>query len=152
MSTEVAERYIDALLVGDGTAARPRYRRMPAPVQVLIPDLLYRCHLLDSVEGSTVTLTLFLRLGDLGGALWEPFAVAILIPVMLAVIWRWRYVSAGSLTGVVLAPVVVAALAAVGWASVAPIGYGIVVAVLVTVSHRDNIARLRAGTERRIGR
>ncbi|MFF0151536.1 AAA domain-containing protein [Micromonospora sp. NPDC005203] len=71
MSTEVAERYIDVLLVGDGSATRPRYRRMPAPVQVLIPDLLYRCRLLDTVEGSTVALTLFLRLGGLGGALWE---------------------------------------------------------------------------------
>ena len=111
-----------------------------------------------AVAGHTWSIFIGLRGGrgvaTAGGGLLalEPLAVAILIPVMLAVIWRWRYVSAGSLTGVVLAPLVAAALAAVGWASVAPVGYGLVVAVLVTASHRDNIARLRAGSERRIGR
>ncbi|WP_330186238.1 AAA domain-containing protein [Dactylosporangium sp. AC04546] len=71
MSTDRADRYIEELLVGDGTPARPRYRSMPGPLQELIPDLLYRCHLYDTIEGGIVTLTVFLRLGDLGGALWE---------------------------------------------------------------------------------
>jgi len=42
-------------------------------------------------------------------------------------------------------------MAAVGWASLAPFGYGVAIAVLVTVSHADNIGRLRAGTERKFG-
>lgn len=72
MGTDEVQSYIEMLLVTDGTTQRPRYRRMPkAPSQVLIPDLLYRCRLLDTIEGSTVTLTMFLRVGDLGGALWE---------------------------------------------------------------------------------
>jgi glycerol-3-phosphate acyltransferase PlsY len=80
-----------------------------------------------------------------------PLAVGILLPAMLAVILRWRYVSLGSLTGALLAPVVTAGMAAVGWASLAPFGYGVAIAVLVTVSHADNISRLRAGTERKFG-
>jgi len=80
-----------------------------------------------------------------------PLAVGILLPVMLAVILRWRYVSLGSLTGALLAPVVTAGMAAVGWVGLAPFGYGLAIAVLVTGSHADNIGRLRAGTERKFG-
>lgn len=87
-----------------------------------------------------------------GGLLgMAPLAVAILLPVMLAVVLRWRYVSLGSITGAVLAPIVAAGLAAVGWASGAAVGYGVAIALLVTGSHLDNIGRLRAGTERKIG-
>jgi acyl phosphate:glycerol-3-phosphate acyltransferase len=87
-----------------------------------------------------------------GGLLgMAPLAVAILLPVMLAVVLRSRYVSMGSITGALLAPVVTAGLAAVGWASGASVGYGLAIALLVTGSHLDNIRRLRAGTERKIG-
>jgi acyl phosphate:glycerol-3-phosphate acyltransferase len=87
-----------------------------------------------------------------GGLLgMAPPAVAILLPVMLAVVLRWRYVSLGSITGALLAPVVTGGLAAVGWASGASVGYGLAIALLVTGSHLDNIRRLRAGTERKIG-
>ncbi|MEO6086783.1 MAG: AAA domain-containing protein [Umezawaea sp.] len=72
MSFHEVERYIEALLLGDGKSRRPRFRRFPKqPLQALIPNLLYRCRLLDTVENRTVSLTLFLRLGDLGGAMWE---------------------------------------------------------------------------------
>ena len=80
-----------------------------------------------------------------------PLAVAILLPVMLAVVLRWRYVSLGSITGALLAPLVTGGLAAVGWASGASVGLGLAIALLVTGSHLDNIRRLRAGTERKVG-
>ena len=72
MRDEDVERYIELLIAKDGDPKRPRYRRMRAhPLQALIPGLLYRCRLLDTLGGNTVSLTMFLRLGDLGGAMWE---------------------------------------------------------------------------------
>jgi hypothetical protein len=55
------------------------------------------------------------------------------------------------LFGAWLAPVVTAAQVPHGRATVAAVALGLVGAALVTVAHRDNIARLRAGTERRLG-
>ncbi len=73
------------------------------------------------------------------------------MPVMLVVVWRTRYVSVASLSAALLAPVVTGALAVLGLTSAASLGWprdGI----MVTATHRDNIRRLRAGTERRIGK
>lgn len=87
-----------------------------------------------------------------GGLLaMAPLAVAILLPAMLVVIWRWRYVSLGSLTGALLAPVSTGIMAFAGWGSPAAFGYGLAIAVVVTAAHADNIRRLRAGTERKFG-
>ena len=80
-----------------------------------------------------------------------PFAVLILAPIVILVMWRWRYVSLGSVMGSLLAPVLVFVLAVAGAAPWAAVGYAVAVGLLVTWAHRDNIARLRAGTERRIG-
>jgi glycerol-3-phosphate acyltransferase PlsY len=67
-------------------------------------------------------------------------------------VWRWRFVSLGSLIGTLLAPVVTAGLALLGQATWHGVVLAAVGATLVTIAHRDNIARLRAGTERRLGR
>jgi glycerol-3-phosphate acyltransferase PlsY len=84
------------------------------------------------------------------GAL-APLALLILAPIVVLVIWRSRFVSLGSVTGSLLSPVVVAALALVGASDVPDIAYAAAAGLLVTAAHADNIARLRAGTERRIG-
>jgi glycerol-3-phosphate acyltransferase PlsY len=84
------------------------------------------------------------------GAL-APWALLVLAPVVVLVIWRSRFVSLGSITGSLLSPVVVAALALADLAPMPAIAYAAAAGVLVTVAHSDNIARLRAGTERRIG-
>ena len=89
-------------------------------------------------------------LGGLSAIFW-PAAVAAIAAAMV-VIWRTRYVSLGSLIAAVTAVLAVAAgrqAALVGWPS---LGYAVVTAVLVAAVHHDNIQRLRAGTERRIGR
>ena len=80
-----------------------------------------------------------------------PLAVLVLAPVVIAVIWRWRYVSLGSITGALLAPVATGALAVTGAGTIAAVGYAAAAAVLVTLAHADNIDRLRSGTERRLG-
>lgn len=81
-----------------------------------------------------------------------PWAVAILVPLVALIVWRSRFVSLGSLIGVVLAPVVTAALVVLGQARWEGVVLALGGATMVAIAHRDNIARLRAGTERRIGR
>lgn len=81
----------------------------------------------------------------------SPLAVLILAPIVVLIMWRWRYVSLGSVAGSLLAPLVVAILAALGAAPWAAVAYALAAGLLVTWAHRDNIDRLRAGTERRIG-
>ena len=80
-----------------------------------------------------------------------PLALLIVIPIIGAVVAVTRYVSLGSIAGAVSAPLVVAALYVNGLASGADIAYSALVGALVVLAHADNIARLRAGTERRIG-
>jgi acyl phosphate:glycerol-3-phosphate acyltransferase len=84
------------------------------------------------------------------GAL-APLALLVLAPVVVLVIWRSRFVSLGSITGSLLSPFVVAAFAMAGLAPLPAIAYAAAAGALVTAAHADNIARLRAGTERRIG-
>lgn len=80
-----------------------------------------------------------------------PWVVALVLPVVALVVWQTRYVSLGSLTGALLAPLAAGMLAAFGAASWAAVALALGGAVLVTIAHSDNIARLRAGTERKIG-
>jgi glycerol-3-phosphate acyltransferase PlsY len=80
-----------------------------------------------------------------------PLVLAIVVPLFAIIVWRTRYVSLGSLVGSALAPLTAAGLAAVGQATWAAIALGVGGAALVTMAHADNIARLRTGTERRIG-
>ena len=81
----------------------------------------------------------------------SPWTLVILVPIVFAVMWRTRYVSLGSIVGAVGAPIITAFLAGVGWATGQSVAYGLASGMLVTLSHADNIGRLRAGTERRIG-
>jgi len=81
----------------------------------------------------------------------SPWTLVVIAPIVFAVVWRWRYVSLGSIVGALSAPVVTALLAAVGAASVPAIAYAAASGLLVTVAHGDNIGRLRAGTERKVG-
>jgi glycerol-3-phosphate acyltransferase PlsY len=80
-----------------------------------------------------------------------PWALAILVPLVVLIVWRSRFVSLGSLIGTVLAPVVTAGLVPLGQATWEGVVLALAGAALVIYAHGDNIARLRAGTERRIG-
>jgi glycerol-3-phosphate acyltransferase PlsY len=86
-----------------------------------------------------------------GLAAMAPLSLAIVVPVVALVVWRTRFVSLGSLTAVALAVVLTAGFAATGQGSLAAVGYALGAGALVWIAHRDNIERLRAGTERRIG-
>jgi glycerol-3-phosphate acyltransferase PlsY len=81
----------------------------------------------------------------------SPLTLLVLAPVVLGVIWRTRYVSLGSLSAALAAPLITAYLSAmgiVGWGATA---YALATGALIVISHRDNIDRLRTGTERRLG-
>ena len=87
--------------------------------------------------------------GALGAvSIWT---IPILAPIVALVIWRSRFVSLGSIVGALGAPIITALLASLGAATASAIGYALASGLLVTAAHADNIGRLRAGTERKIG-
>jgi len=87
-----------------------------------------------------------------GGLLaMAPLALAIVVPLVALVVWRTRFVSLGSLTAVALAVGLTAGFAATRLGSLEAAAYALAAGALVWIAHRDNIERLRAGTERRIG-
>jgi glycerol-3-phosphate acyltransferase PlsY len=79
-----------------------------------------------------------------------PIALAAAAPIFIVVIWRTRIVSLGSLAAVAaFAPIeIFVRMQAPDGLSIWALAYSIVGPALVWLAHADNIARLRAGTER----
>jgi len=86
------------------------------------------------------------------GAL-APAAAAVSIVAWLAIVLTTRYVSLGSIVAAVLLPVAVVASRALACRPQPPalIAASVAIAVIVLVTHRANIRRLRNGTENRFG-
>jgi glycerol-3-phosphate acyltransferase PlsY len=80
-----------------------------------------------------------------------PIAILVAIPEFLILVWRTRLVSLGSVMAAVTVALVAAALYSVGWAGVEVVVAGALIGLVVVLAHTDNIQRLLAGTERRIG-
>ena len=80
-------------------------------------------------------------------AAMSPAACAASAGLFLLVVGLTRFVSLGSLLAALAFPAIVLARGGPGAAA----GVGLAVAALVVLRHRGNIARLRAGTERRLG-
>jgi glycerol-3-phosphate acyltransferase PlsY len=81
----------------------------------------------------------------------SPFAVLIVLPIAALILYATRYMSLMSISTAALAAISFVIFAALDWhpwpfAIVAVIGSALIIAL-----HHDNIARLRAGTERRVG-
>ena len=136
-------------------------------LKVIVPLVVIRLLFPDKPEGEAITAFAAiighnwpLFIGFRGGRGIVPGAagLAFMVPPTLAVLWAIflpvmffsRYVSLASLTTVAVAPVLIAI--AMLWVQVpiAYLVYAIVGGVLIIVQHRDNIARLLAGNERRI--
>ena len=77
-----------------------------------------------------------------------PLATLAALPVFLVVVITTRFVSLGSLCGAACVPFGALALGA----SRAAVAGAFAVAAIVVLRHHENIARLRAGTENRLGR
>jgi glycerol-3-phosphate acyltransferase PlsY len=84
-------------------------------------------------------------------AILSPLALVAAAVVMAIVVWRTRYVSLGSIAATVTMLVAAALLVAMNRAEVSVLVAAAAIAVVVIVAHGDNIDRLRAGTERKLG-
>lgn len=76
------------------------------------------------------------------------FALGTAAPIL----WRIRVMSLATLMGATSAAIGISLLAIAGHAADAYVGYAIGTWLLVTWGHRDNIERIRAGTERVLSR
>ena len=75
----------------------------------------------------------------------SPLAVLCALVIFIVLVWKWRYVSLGSIVAAGAMPLLVAA-----FGGTPPIiAMTVLVALLVIYKHRENIRRLRAGTENR---
>jgi glycerol-3-phosphate acyltransferase PlsY len=88
---------------------------------------------------------------SLGGMIaMAPFIGLACLATGIIVILVWRYVSLGSISGTGSSILILVPLVALGHQPVEYLIYGTIATALVVYQHRDNIARLRAGTERRL--
>jgi glycerol-3-phosphate acyltransferase PlsY len=81
----------------------------------------------------------------------SPFAVLAVAPIPIALLKKTRYMSLTSISGAALAACSFVAFAAAGFHPWAYAAVAVIGAAFIIALHRDNIARLRAGTERRVG-
>jgi len=80
-----------------------------------------------------------------------PLAVLASLPEFGLVVWWTRLVSLGSILASVTAALVAAALFAIGSVGIEVVVAAALISVVVVIAHADNLQRLLAGTERRIG-
>jgi glycerol-3-phosphate acyltransferase PlsY len=73
----------------------------------------------------------------------SPLSVLIAVGVFAAVLYKWRFVSLASITAAAVIPLIVWAVEG----NPELIVMSVVIAALVIFRHRENISRLRAGTE-----
>ena len=87
-----------------------------------------------------------------GMAAVSVWVVLIGLPVFVGTIAISRYVSLGSLLGTLAGTIASAVFVVLGWLDPAWMAYTIGGTAIVWLAHRDNIERLLAGTERKVGR
>jgi len=83
-----------------------------------------------------------------------PVAALLSFGVFVLVLYASRYVALASVSAVAAFPLLALACGRLGWAPPAPawlLASGAAIAALVIVRHGGNLARIRAGTEGRIG-
>ncbi|MBS3899010.1 MAG: glycerol-3-phosphate 1-O-acyltransferase PlsY [Dethiobacter sp.] len=84
-------------------------------------------------------------IGVLIGLAWQVLLIALTIGIIIIAVTR--YVSLGSIIGILLVPMLM-----IGFSLPLPhILFGIVLAIFVVLRHRQNISRLLAGTENKLG-
>ncbi len=81
----------------------------------------------------------------------NPTAAAIALPFAAAMVLASRRMSVMSIGGASVTAVIFVIFAAAGWTPIAYAAYTVAAAVLLIVLHRDNVQRLLAGTEPKIG-
>jgi glycerol-3-phosphate acyltransferase PlsY len=79
----------------------------------------------------------------------QPLAVLLGAPFFFGTIWITRYVSLGSLLASAAGAFFIGIFVMLGWNPPAHLLFGVVGAAIIWIAHRDNIARLMRGEERR---
>ncbi len=87
----------------------------------------------------------------MGAAFTMAPGLILLFPVFLIPVLLTRYMSLGNVTASLSAPVVLLIGALLGWSPWAYFVFGTAGCALILINHSDNIQRLLAGTERKIG-
>ena len=88
----------------------------------------------------------------LGGlALMVPIAALAATATFLTITYLSRYISLGSVVGVVIGAFSILVLALANMNSDIYVIYGFIAGVIIVWQHRDNIQRIREGSERRLG-
>jgi glycerol-3-phosphate acyltransferase PlsY len=88
----------------------------------------------------------------LGGlALMVPVAAVVATATFLTITYLSRYISLGSVTGVVIGALTILALALADVNSDTYMIYGFIACAMIVWQHRDNIQRIRDGNERKLG-
>ena len=87
----------------------------------------------------------------MGAAFTMAPGLILLVPVFLIPVLLTRYMSLGNVTVSLSAPVVLLIGALLGWSPWAYFIFGLAGCALILINHSDNIQRLLAGTERKIG-
>ena len=103
--------------------------------------------------------SIFMQLSGGRGVLVAAGALLVLVPPVMVlcvlvggiVIALSRFVSLGSLVGVIIAALAILTFVVLGQSPRPYAAFAIVGAVVIILQHRDNIERLRAGTERKLG-
>jgi glycerol-3-phosphate acyltransferase PlsY len=80
-------------------------------------------------------------------AVLTPLALGVASLVFVLAVWATRYISVGSMTAAITLAVAASASEVPAAVSVG----AVMAAIIIVERHRDNLARLRAGTERRVG-
>ncbi|MFN8520102.1 MAG: glycerol-3-phosphate 1-O-acyltransferase PlsY [Chloroflexota bacterium] len=132
-------------------------------VPILIANAVGAAPAVAALAGLAAVLgawkSVFLRFGggrgvatSVGGMLAISVPVALIAaPVFFGVIYLSRFVSLGSLLGTATGALVSVVFVLLGWLDAAWLLFTLGAVAIVWVAHRDNIGRLLAGTERRIG-
>lgn len=87
----------------------------------------------------------------MGAALMMAPGLILLVPVFLIPVLLTRYMSLGNVTAALSAPVVLLIGSLLGFSPWAYFAFGTLGCILILVNHSDNIQRILAGTERKIG-
>ena len=88
----------------------------------------------------------------LGGlVLMVPVAALIATATFLTITYLSRYISLGSVVGVMIGAITILVLALADMNSDIYMIYGFIAGIIIVWQHRDNIQRIREGSERRLG-
>ena len=136
-------------LKGVASVAIARYLSESAWIWALAATIVVVGHIYPVFAGFKGGRGVATGLGSL--VILVPIAVLLSLVVWGVVVYATRYVSLGSILGAVTAIVVASVLWFIDSIELASLVYCLITATIIIWAHRENIGRLRTGTENRFG-